>query len=81
MIIHYELSEIQANKLSAWEKEQDIEWVKSKKLVHPFDSGKPYYGAIDGSLTFELTQTGIGTIIKAKHATGNTIDLTDYDMW
>ncbi len=81
MKIEFELSTSQVKKLTEWEKKQDKEWVKSKKLVNPLNSNEPYYGAIDGSLTYEFTQTGIGTIVKVRHATGNVIDLTDYDMW
>lgn len=41
----------------------------------------PYDGAIGGCLTYCFTPTGIGTVIKVRHASGKEIDLTKYDNW
>jgi len=45
------------------------------------DLGSPYYGAIGGSMTWSFTPTGIGVVVKVKHASGAELDLTDYDEW
>lgn len=81
MKIQYELSASQVQKLADWEAEQDKIWVKEKKLVDSIDPAEPYYGAIGGALTYSFTPTGIGMIVKVTHATGNELDLTDYDEW
>jgi hypothetical protein len=44
--------------------------------------GYPYTGAIGGGLTYHITPTNLGPIIKVSYIlTGDEIDLTDYDMW
>lgn len=42
----------------------------------------PYYGETGGGLTWKITYTSIGTVIKCKEAiTHDEIDLTEYDSW
>ncbi len=38
-------------------------------------------GCIGGQFTFCFCPTSIGTAVKVKHASGEEIDLTDYDSW
>jgi hypothetical protein len=46
------------------------------------ESGRPYYGAIGGALTYSFTPTSLGTVVKVKHGfTDAEIDLSDYDQW
>ena len=79
--LQYEFNHSQLEKLKAWEAEQDKIWVNEKQIVDPHDSAQPYYGAIGGALTYCFTPTGIGMIVSVKHATGNELDLTNYDEW
>lgn len=81
MKIEYEFSPAQVEKLKVWQEEQDQIWVESKQLVDPNNPTLPYYGAIGGSLEYIFQPTGIGMIVTVRHATGNELDLTDYDMW
>jgi len=41
----------------------------------------PYYGAIGGSMTWSFTPTGIGVVVRVKHASGAELDLSDYGEW
>lgn len=38
-------------------------------------------GAIGGRVTYHLTPTGIGTVVKVTCACGAEEDLTNYDLW
>jgi hypothetical protein len=44
---------------------------------------EPYAGAIGGRLTYHLTHTGLGTVVKVVCAfcLDKPGDLTDYDSW
>lgn len=79
MKIEYEFSPDQVAKLKVWQAEQDQIWIDQTQMVHP--DGEANYGAIGGSLEYIFQPTGIGMIVTVKHATGNELDLTDYDMW
>lgn len=47
-----------------------------------WEMGFPYEGAIGGGITFEISPTSLGHIIKARYDyTNETIDLTEYDLW
>lgn len=42
----------------------------------------PYYGAIGGAYMWKFTSTSMGTIIKVENcASGDVLDLTNYDDW
>lgn len=46
-----------------------------------WEQGRPYEGAIGGGLTYEFTNTSIGTIVSARYSTYGTdykLDLTDH---
>jgi hypothetical protein len=52
-----------------------------RSLMESFwEKGYPYEGAIGGGLTYELSPTSIGMVLKVV-AYGQTLDLTDYDSW
>lgn len=40
-----------------------------------------YAGTIGGEFTWCFTWTSLGLITKVKHASGEQLDLTDYDTW
>ena len=43
---------------------------------------KAYEGAIGGRLTYSFTNTSLGTVTTVTDCiSGETIDLSDYDMW
>jgi len=43
---------------------------------------RPYYGAIGGAYMFSFTATSLGSIVKVENtATGDSIDLSDYEDW
>ena len=41
----------------------------------------PYEGAIGGGLTYEFTDTSLGTAVVVKYSTGETLNITDYESW
>lgn len=50
--------------------------------VECWEAGLPYEGALGGGITFELTPSSLGYIIKARYDyTNDSIDLTEYDLW
>ncbi|KKT82593.1 MAG: hypothetical protein A3B99_03195 [Candidatus Yanofskybacteria bacterium RIFCSPHIGHO2_02_FULL_44_12b] len=67
----FTVDEAQLAKLSQWLQEHD-------KKNHP---NKQEWGAIRGRLKYLFTPTGIGTVVSAKCACGEEVDLTDYDSW
>ena len=83
------LSESQKNILSEFIKEQTKNALERQKkeivnpnpiIVESWEMGYPYEGAIGGSLTYEITPTSLGGIIKVKMY-GQEIDLTEYETW
>lgn len=85
------LTQKQVDKLDSWVKEQakialerQKETVKNPSygFISSWEMGYPYEGAIGGSLTYHVTPTSMGVIIKASHSmTDNEIDLTEYEDW
>lgn len=75
----------------AWLGEQRLAAIAAQKAnpecVRPiyqscWDAGHPYSGAIGGEITYLITQTSIGLIIKAHYAhTKQEFDFTDYGSW
>ncbi len=72
----FEISDEQRKKIRAWSTEIDERIAKEQGR----EDG-PYYGAIGGSLTYMFTPTSIGVIIQVKHASGEELDVSDYDSW
>lgn len=90
MKIQVDLTDKQEKQFKAWEAEQDkiclekqlAQMSEEDKLVLTNDGESPYYGAIGGSITWMITRTSLGFIIKVRHAgTEETINLTDYENW
>lgn len=77
MLIQFELSPVQRATYLAWRHEVDI---PQENTADP-----PKHGTIGGAMTFCLTKTSIGTIVKAVYLMGTdeeqSLDLTDYDSW
>ena len=90
MLIQYKLDEKQYKELEQWLDKQNkdiIEKQRSSMSAEDFEdftmNGQfAYTGAIGGGVTYMLTDTSLGTIIKVKHAiTNEELDLTNYDEW
>jgi hypothetical protein len=88
--IGYQLSEKQEAALNDFVAEQNKILVeRQRKTMSPEDfshltcDGKyPYSGAIGGGITYCLTPTSIGTVLKVKYAgTDAELDLSDYEDW
>lgn len=84
------LDKQQQIKLAQWNVEQDQIMLERQRIsmspqdfAHLTMNGQyPYYGASSGSLTYMITPTSLGDVVKVRHnATNEEIDLTDYDMW
>ncbi len=82
------ITDKEQEKLDKWKVEQDA--IAYQKQVSKGDdicamasaSGKPYCGAIGGSLTFSFTPTGLGDIASVKHnLTDDVLELTDVSEW
>ena len=83
------LSESQKNILSEFIKEQTKNALEKQKretknphsvMLEFWEMGYPYEGAIGGSLTYEITPTSLGSVIRAKMY-DQVIDLTEYENW
>ena len=48
--------------------------------LHIEMTGKPYAGAIGGGLTWKITGTSVGTVVKVLYW-GEEIDLSGYENW
>jgi hypothetical protein len=94
MKIEVKLTEAQVEKLNKWFEEQNLKIIaKQKETIKPddpfydlykmgWDDEYPYGGAIGGSITYHITHTSIGTIIKVSDSQSNEeIDLTEYEHW
>jgi hypothetical protein len=63
------------------------EWLKSLQpkiadLLPDILHGTGVYGSIGGGVTYELTPTSVGMVIKVREFhTGEVLDLTDWDTW
>ena len=71
----FSLTKKQEKMVAKWVKKQDKAYAKKN------NSELGYYGAIGGGITYQITYTSIGTIIKVLHPTGKILDITDYDSW
>lgn len=91
----FTLSPEQVRRLSAWTEEQDRlvwQWQRDELEEKPDEAdtfkhalnaaGEPYYGAVEGHLTYCFSPNSIGEILVVKHAgTKAELDLTDYGSW
>ena len=77
-------------KINKWKSELDKKTIARQKesmTAQDFtlltqDGKYPYGGAIGGDLTYSFTNTSLGTVVTVKDGfTGETLDVTDYDMW
>ncbi len=57
----------------------DVEYRKFYEWAQQFRDFNA--GCIGGQFTFCFTPTSIGVQITVRHATGASIDVTDYDYW
>jgi hypothetical protein len=89
-IMQFSVDKEQMVKINKWKSELDKKTIaKQKESMSEKDfsfltqDGKyPYGGAIGGSLTYSFTNTSLGTVVTVKDGfTGETLDVTDYDMW
>jgi hypothetical protein len=57
-------------------------WISHHNQEH-CELGQSYrqLGVTSGVYTWEFTPTGIGTVVKVKCNCGESIDLSDYDLW
>lgn len=84
----FSLSKEQNAKLNDWKNsinERLIEEQRTKMSEEDFEmlteNGKyPYMGAIGGGVTYKFTPTSLGVITVVEYG-GESIDLTEYDMW
>lgn len=80
-----EITEEQNKKIHEWMETlipriKEIQPENMRKMGDVF--GHPYYGACDGGLTYEVTPTGIGVVIKVReYFTQEVLDITDYENW
>ena len=90
MLIQYKLDEKQCERLDEWLEQQNQAVLEKQKksmsdeeFKHLTMNGKyPYSGAIGGAVTYILTHTSLGSIIKVQHGfTNEVLDLTNYDEW
>ena len=90
--MQFELTDEDIAKVKTWRDEQDQIVLERQRAsvtagANKFpsgliDDGHPYYGAIGGALTYSFTPTSIGTVTTVTHgATGEVLNLTDYDNW
>jgi hypothetical protein len=86
--IQFEIDKKIFDEFDDWFETQNQKAIEQQKVLHSGDRffeecwemGEPYSGAIGGILTYQLTRTSIGDIIKAIHnITKEEIDLTNYD--
>lgn len=85
------LDDEQISRYNEWITEQNLKAVEKQKkeisnpspfVVACWKEGYPYTGASGGGITYSITPTGIGTVIKVRYEYLNSeIDLTDYDNW
>lgn len=88
--LSFTLDDNQADKLDAFinrvnaekieEQKQSDEWKDHVVAQECWAMGYPYSGAIGGALTWIVTQTSIGMVIKVQYF-GEELDITDYDSW
>ena len=86
----FDLDAAQLAKLEVWTARQDAAALAEQRSMTGRDAfwielnedGEPYYGVSGGELTFEITPTGIGTVVKVRHNwTKKTLDLSEYEKW
>lgn len=78
----YTLDADQQKKFAAWQAEQDALLLAKPQTDEQKRYGPGYVGAIGGRHTWCYTPTGLGEILVIKdNATGNEINLTDFDSW
>lgn len=64
------------------EQKKNLIGVPTSVTLACWEQGYPYTGAIGGDLTYLITPTSIGVIIKVRYnPTTEIIDLTDYDTF
>lgn len=88
--LSFTLDDNQADKLDTFINRVNAEKIEEQKQSGQFDlnhvaqdcwsMGYPYAGAIGGELTWVVTQTSIGMVIKVQYF-GEELDITDYDSW
>lgn len=81
----FELTEEEQERVGVWYeslKPKILEAQRAAGVVDPLGEPEPYYGASGSGLTYEITPTGIGTVIVVReYSTGETLDLTNYGDW
>lgn len=85
----YELNQQQIELLNDWltsvidKIDQKYRSTRDIALAEHFkERGQVYAGVIGGNLSFTVTPTSLGTVIKVTESiTGETLDLSDYDNW
>ena len=64
------------------EQKRNLIGVPTSVTLACWEQGYPYTGATGGDLTYLITPTSIGVIIKVRYnPTTEIIDLTDYDLF
>lgn len=80
----FEISEEQNKKITAWSEEQNKKWLAARAeqaKTSETPMGLSPYGAIGGELIYSFTPTSIGVVVKVRHASGEELDVTDYENW
>ena len=59
----------------------DLETKKAHEFCQKHKECSKHAGAVGGNITYEITPTGIGDIIKIKCLCGDSEDITDISSW
>lgn len=90
-LLNVRVSTSMKKKLDEWLKEMDAKAVEKQKveyekpnqsMVVMWELGHPYFGAIHADVTYIVTPTSMGPIIKARYDyLDEELDLTEYELW
>lgn len=91
ILINVSISESTAEKLRNWILECDAKAVAKQRseyknpdaiVIASWNDGYPYFGAIGGQVTYLVTPTSLGDVIKARYDyLDEEINLTEYENW
>ena len=91
ILVNVSINENTAEKLRNWLLECNAKAVTKQRLeyknpdtfvIECWNEGSPYFGAIGGGLTYLVTPTSLGNVIKARYDYLNVeLDLTEYENW
>jgi hypothetical protein len=69
------LTRAQVEKIELFRMAENLKWAKKHK------TSQPYFGAIGGSMAYIFIPNSIGLDCQVKHASGKTLDVSEYHLW